>query len=151
MKDSSFCKVAIHVIPGVQLYTYPTAILFTRKAELFNEPYPEKMLVLFFSNKMYQLFLPFNECDNHLIGKPTKILSYPILIDSSYFQKYGLYKSIQIDFSSDEMKKGQKLTQNFSFDEVVHFSNSQTPKASTWYFITAFFQETIQKVLRWLH
>ena len=121
--DSSFLNNALlivlgYFIPGPPVYRKPFLHLYTKKDEKRNAEVPQKQIVLFYANYILQMILPFNENDKNLQGKQINLPIYPLLLDASYFVKYGNYQQLNLNFTSSDRVSDQDHIINFSFEDM---------------------------------
>ena len=121
--DSSFLNNALlrvlgYFIPGPPVYRKPFLHLYTKKDEKSDAEVPQKQIVLFYANYILQMILPFNENDKNLQGKQINLPIYPLLLDASYFVKYGNYQQLNLNFTSSDRVSDQDHIINFSFEDM---------------------------------
>ena len=117
LKGGDFYKICIHSIPGIPLYNKPVAILYNRRPEFSDANQIEKVLVMHFANKIFVMYLPFNDADLHIEGQTIKPLIYPVIMPKSYFDEYGLFTSKWVNLSSNERTVGEQVTHSMTFEE----------------------------------
>jgi len=118
-KYTYFAKVYKTFIPGI--YNSPTSLfIFNIKKKTKN--YPNHIIVLAHNNFIYQYILPFYKNKIYKRNDEITFPLFPIIIDISYFKKYGNYTQEVLDLSSTEKIKGNK--ENIS----IKFTNSKKIK-----------------------
>ena len=101
-----------YFIPG-PFIEYPAVVLFKRKGNDIR--FPLHTLVLFFTNHIFQIFLPMQNTPKETIPKEITFLNFPVTIDKSYYDIYGKYVFNIEDLSSSIKTKNQIITQNIKF------------------------------------
>lgn len=124
LKDFGLCHVYMHSIYGPTMFGSPTIYLYRKKHELENELYPSKTFIIYTANHIYQIYIPFNEKDNQLIGKKITVLPYPLLFDESLYKNGLSYKSYGELMTGHEKVYNEEQKLVFSYDNVK-FQNGE--------------------------
>lgn len=122
LTDFGLCRVFMHAIYGPPLYVKPTINIFKARQNT-TKLIPNRTVILHTSNHIYQIFIPFNELDQHLENKITTLYPFPNLIDERRFDE-GLKAVSYSDLMSGSKKlHDQTHTMSFSFESADYFKN----------------------------
>jgi hypothetical protein len=117
VNNSDMFRLFMYFIPGPTYYLKPSAYLYTRINNKLLVP--EKIIILTFGNHQYQIFLPNSNNDKYLKGKQINVPIFPLIIDNSYFDKYGKYQFFSLNMSSNKLKKEEEHNINLHFDSFT--------------------------------
>jgi len=120
--QSGYFKVFVTRVPGeFDLFSKPFGVLYQKKEESKNELNPSKVFSLYFASRVFQIFLPFSDEDQNLVGKKFKALRAPIPIEKSYTKEYGKSFREIMDLSSNIPLKNSKEILSMKFLEGEFF------------------------------
>ena len=118
-----FLKIINCFIPGAPWGGTPVVCLFKKRIQKLTDSIPDRTFVLFFSNHIYQIFLPFNDNDFIWAQKPgtLKLPLHPIPLPEEYFKQHGAPVYRPYDVSSS-------IKINEPFDMVLGFDSAEIVK-----------------------
>ena len=119
LKGYPLCYIHVHQVHGWKMFLQPTAYLYRRKNDSTNQMVPAKTFVLYSGNHIYQIFLPFNQEDQHLIEQPARLNAYPLLFDKSVYESGITYNSYWELLDGHEKVYGENQRLVFSFEEII--------------------------------
>jgi hypothetical protein len=117
LKDNNFLRIFGYFIPGPPIYYKPFIHLYDKLSK--ETPFPQKQVVVFYANYIFQMVMPFSKKDSWLNGKKINLPIYPLLIDVSHFEKYGNYQQLHFNFTSSEKIKEQEHILTFSYENMI--------------------------------
>lgn len=108
-----------HIYKRIQPKNFPQpwGVLFKKRSELLNYPSPEKVLLLFFGNYAYQIFLPFNNLDNWIWSQKELVLpieNHLVILDGTSHD----HRFQTIDLNSNEKRKGEKDSFSLGIERI---------------------------------
>lgn len=106
-------------MPGIPLWSAPIAQLFTTKDESDRRNHPQKVFILYFFNRIYQIMIPQNPLDRILLGKETTLPIHPAILDVDYVNMFGKSHTFTVDMKSNEKTVDSKIERRLTFDEMV--------------------------------
>lgn len=86
LSSSIFCNVFIARLHSPPVFTEPCAFLCTKKRAHADSRYPNTVFVLLTMNHIFQIFLPYDQRDQHLYGGEAHLLRFPALLPP--YQQY---------------------------------------------------------------
>lgn len=117
-KDSDMLKMIVTSVPGQPLWTSPLAFLYTSKDLTSNRNHPQKIFILYFFNRFYQIMLPLNEKDKELVGRKSEHFILPALLDTTYTASVGFPYTFEMNMSSNEKLKGSQVKRTMTFQDL---------------------------------
>ena len=121
LQKFAYCQTYVTSVPGPAIYRQPHVTLYTKKNEFKDSLHPQKVMIFFFANHNWQINLPFNANDDHILGKKMHLIGYPLLIDKLYFEHNGLYETRTEDLSGHEKLSLVKFSPSFTYTEGEYF------------------------------
>lgn len=115
-------------IPGAPLFIKPSAFLYTKKPKYKNEPYFSKTFILYSGNHSYQIYIPFANLDQNLVGRNITMIPYPVTIDKKKLEPGLKYKT------TGKIMTGCKLTKDEihnTFFDFLHGKFTNTNNTQT--------------------
>jgi hypothetical protein len=117
--NSNMLRIFGYFIPGPPKFPTPFAQLYRKKTEKAELLCPSRQLILFYANYYFQMVLPFADSDKNLQGKQINVPLFPLLVDKSYMDKYGDYRRLNLNLTSNQKKKGEEHKITFSFEGLT--------------------------------
>ena len=117
--NSNHLRIYGYFIPGPPTYPTPFLQLYKKKNIYKDELIPTRQIVLYYANYCFQMIFPFDKNDEAIKGKQMTVPIFPLLVDSFYFEKYGNYQKLDFNFTSNQIKSGEKHTTSFSFENSI--------------------------------
>ena len=112
---------------------FPTAAveLWTRRAGC-TDIVPEKQVVLYYGNYVFQIALPFGKADAPHRGVMTSFPRYPLMVDQAFIAQTKGYKQAVFDFTNAHVVKGdmQSFEYHFECKQDLPINDAMTNKSS---------------------
>jgi hypothetical protein len=107
----------MYFVPGM-FNEETAAVLYKKRADRKQSKCPTHTMALYFSNHLYQIFLPLNVHDKWMykIGEKISLPIMPLMIDQDHLLQYGQYQIFKFDLSSSEKKIGEPAEVSLNFE-----------------------------------